>query len=437
MLDFFEDDAARAAGAPDAETPLSVTEFTRRVRALVENAFGDVRVRGEVSNLRIQSSGHAYFTLKDAGAQLSAVAFRGTLARSGTRLREGMQIVVSGKISVYEPRGNYQIVVRAFQEEGLGRLQEAFERLRRKLEAEGLFDKSLKRAIPPLSRTIAFVTSPTGAAIRDFISILRRRGWRGRLIVVPAKVQGVGAAEEIARGIKSANAVRGLDLLVVGRGGGSLEDLWCFNEEIVARAVRASRVPVISAVGHEIDFTLSDFAADLRAETPSAAAEYISSARMEMTDRVDAASAQLENLTDRAIQDFFQHVDLLESKLARNSPQNRLHLARERLSGTASRLAAASAGRLSRLRETLSAAAFSLERQNPEHRVKLARLRLEQLATRLSASGLDATLRRGFAVARDAKTGKIIGRSRDVGFGQLVELQFADGRTRVEGRDLS
>ena len=235
MLDFFEEDAARAAGTPDAETPLSVTEFTRRIRALVENAFEDVRVRGEVSNLRIQSSGHAYFTLKDAGAQLSAVAFRGTLARSETRLREGMQIVVSGKISVYEPRGNYQIVVRAFQEEGLGRLQEAFERLRRKLEAEGLFDKSLKRAIPPLSRTIAFVTSPTGAAIRDFISILRRRDWKGRLIVVPAKVQGVGAAEEIARGIKSANAVRGLDLLVVGRGGGSLEDLWCFNEEIVAR----------------------------------------------------------------------------------------------------------------------------------------------------------------------------------------------------------
>ena len=192
-----------------------------------------------------------------------------------------------------------------------------------------------------------------------------------------------------------------------------------------------------NAVGHEIDFTLSDFAADLRAETPSAAAEYISSARMEMTDRFDAASAQLENLTERAIQDFSQHVDLLESKLARNSPLNRLHLARERLSGTASRLAAASAGRISRLRETLSAAAFSLERQNPEHRVKLARLRLEQLATRLSASGLDATLRRGFAVARDAKTGKIIGRSREVGFGQLVELQFADGRTRVEGRDLN
>lgn len=432
-MDFFEENA----GTPQDDAPFTVTEFTRRIKALVENTFGGVWIRGEVSNLRIQSSGHAYFTLKDAGAQLAAVAFRGTLVRAGTRLREGMQIVVFGQISIYEPRGNYQIIVRTFQEEGIGRLQEAFERLRRKLEAEGLFDKSLKRALPTLPRTIAFVTSPTGAAIRDFISILRRRDWAGRLIVIPAKVQGAGAAEEIVRGIEQASAIRDLELLVVGRGGGSLEDLWCFNEEIVARAVRASRVPVISAVGHEIDFTLSDFAADLRAETPSAAAEFISSARLEIADRFENASALLDNLTERAMQNFSQKLDLLESKLARHSPLSHLRLVRERLVGIASRIDSAITFRLTRSREKISHIGFSLEKQNPEHRVRLVRLHLEQLATRLRASGLESTLKRGFAVARDASTGKIIDRSRDVGFGQLVELEFSDGRTRVEGRDLN
>lgn len=435
-MDFFEENEM-VAGAAQDDKPFSVTEFTHRIKALVEGAFAGVWIRGEVSNLRIQSSGHAYFTLKDAGAQLSAVAFRGTLARVGTRLREGMQIVVFGQISVYEPRGNYQIIVRTFQEEGVGRLQEAFEKLRRKLEAEGLFDKALKRELPAFPRTIAFVTSPTGAAIRDFISILRRRDWVGRLIVIPAKVQGIGAAEEIVSGIESANRIADLDLLVVGRGGGSLEDLWCFNEEIVARAVRASHVPVISAVGHEIDFTLSDFASDLRAETPSAAAEYISSGRMEIVDRFEAAAGALEDLTERALQDFSQQVDLLESKLARHSPLNQLQLLRERLTGTSARIDSALSSRFVRIREKLARVGFALEKQNPEHRVRLARLHLEQLKTRLAASGLESTLKRGFAVARDAKTGKIIDRSRAVGFGQLVELQFADGRTRVEGRDLN
>lgn len=435
-MDFFEENE-KHAGTPQDDAPFTVTEFTRRMKALVENAFDGVWIRGEVSNLRIQSSGHAYFTLKDAGAQLSAVAFRGTLARAGTRLREGMQLVVFGQISIYEPRGNYQIIVRTFQEEGVGRLQEAFEKLRRKLEAEGLFDKNKKRPLPTFPRTIAFVTSPTGAAIRDFISILKRRDWIGRLIVVPAKVQGVGAAEEIVAGIEAANKIRELELLVVGRGGGSLEDLWCFNEEIVARTVRASRVPVISAVGHEIDFTLSDFAADLRAETPSAAAEFISSARMEMVDRFENASALFEDLTERKMQDFSQRLDLLESKLERHSPLAHLRLVRERLARARSRIDSAITFCFSRSREKVARIGFSLEKQNPEHRVRLARLRVEQLETRLRASGLESTLRRGFAIARDAETGKILERSRAIGFGQLVELEFSDGRTRVEGRDLN
>jgi len=417
--------------------PISVTDFTRQIKNLVEGEFPSVSIRGEVSNLRIQSSGHAYFTLKDAGAQLSAVAFRGVLAREKTALREGMQLVVSGEISVYEPRGNYQLVVRSFCEEGVGRLLEAFERLLEKLKAEGLFDKKLKRVLPAFPQTIAFVTSPTGAAIRDFISILRRRDWAGRLFVVPAKVQGIGAAEEIVRGIKLANELADLDLLVVGRGGGSLEDLWCFNEEIVARAVRASRVPVISAVGHEIDTTLSDFAADLRAETPSAAAEYISSGRLDMVARFDEAAEHLETLTERILQDFSQRTDLAESKLARHEPSRHLLFVKERFAGTAARLEAALATQLSRCRDSISQKMLALERKNPEHAVRFARLRLDQLKTRLVASGLDSVLRRGFAVARDATTGKLIDRASDIHFAQLVELEFSDGKTRVEGRDLN
>lgn len=432
-MDFFEENAMPER----SDVPFTVTEFTRRLKTLVEGAFHGVWIRGEVSNLRIQSSGHAYFTLKDAGAQLSAVAFRGTLARSGTGLREGMQVVVSGQISIYEPRGNYQIIVRTFEEEGIGRLQEAFERLRRKLEAEGLFDKKLKRVLPSFPRTIAFVTSPTGAAIRDFISILRRRDWVGRLIVIPAKVQGSGAAEEIVAGIEAANKIRDLALLVVGRGGGSLEDLWCFNEEIVARAVRASRVPVISAVGHEIDFTLSDFAADLRAETPSAAAEFISSAHLEVVGRFENAKVLFEDLAERAMQNFSQRLDLLESKLVRHSPLTYLKLERERLARTESCINSAITNYFSCSRNKLTRAEFLLEKQNPEHRVGFARLHVEQLATRLRSSGLESTLKRGFAVVRDAGTGKIIDCSRNIGFGQLIELEFSDGRTRAEGRDLN
>lgn len=437
MQDFFENLGTSRTGAPDKNSALSVSEFTRQIKSLVEKNFAAVRIRGEVSGLRIQSAGHAYFTLKDESAQLSAVAFRGTLARMKTRLREGQQIVADGEINVYEKRGNYQLIVRNFQEEGLGRLQEAFEKLRRKLEAEGIFDPSRKRALPAFPRTIAFVTSPTGAAIRDFISILRRRDWTGRLLVVPARVQGEGAAEEIVRGIKAANALRDLELLVVGRGGGSLEDLWCFNEEIVARAVRASRVPVISAVGHEIDFTLSDFAADKRAETPSAAAELVSSSRLEIVDRFENAAAALEELTSRTMLDFSRRVELLESKLARFSPQSGLKLARERLAGTAGRLENAVAAQRARFREMLTTAKFSFAKQDPAPRIRLAKLHLAQLNSRLVASGIDATLRRGFAVARDTATGKIIDKARGIGLGQLVELQFSDGKTRVEGRDLN
>lgn len=418
------------------EEPLTVSELTAQIKSALETAFSGIWLRGEISNLRIQSSGHAYFTLKDATSQIPAVAFRGMLARSKIQLREGMQVVVFGDVDVYAPRGNYQIVVRIFQEEGVGRLQAEYEKLLRKLEAEGLFSKEKKRPILRFAGTIAFVTSPTGAAIRDFISILRRRNWAGTLYVVPAKVQGVGAAEEIVRGIRLAGKLRNLDVLVVGRGGGSLEDLWCFNEEIVARAVRASRVPVISAVGHEIDFTLSDFASDLRAETPSAAAEYISSGRIEIDERVSSAERALEDCVESAIADCSQSLDLLEVRLEKCSPHAYLALMQTRTTLLSHRLFGALSPAVNALREELDGLRFRLEKQFPAARTELARLHLEQLAARLSASGLDATLKRGFAVARDEVTGAILDAAGKISLGQKVVLQFRDGTTRVEGCDL-
>lgn len=418
------------------EEPLTVSELTARIKSTLESGFSGIWLRGEISNLRVQSSGHAYFTLKDAGSQIAAVAFRGMLARSQVRLREGMQLVVFGDVDVYAPRGNYQIVVRLLQEEGVGRLQAEYEKLLRKLEAEGLFDKAKKRPIPQMARTLAFVTSPTGAAIRDFISILRRRDWAGTLYVIPAKVQGAGAAQEIVRGIELAGKLRDLDVLVVGRGGGSLEDLWCFNEEAVARAVRASRVPVISAVGHEIDFTLSDFAADLRAETPSAAAEFISSARMEMVNRTQAAEENLDGIAQAALQDWSQRLDLLESRLELHSPQAHLRLMRERSAVLGHRLESAIAPATAYLRERLERLRFRVEQVSPSRRVELAKLRIEQLGARLAAAGLDSTLKRGFALVQDEASGEVLDSSRKISLGQNIVLRFHDGMTRAEGRDL-
>ena len=254
---------------------LSVGEFSRRFKMLVKTCVPELWLRGEISNLKTYSSGHTYFTLKDEEGSISAVLFKGYSRAVSFQLREGMKVFLYGEIAVYEVRGCYQMVVKAALPDGTGDLARRFEELKKRLSAEGLFDSERKKPIPRLPGKIAVVTSPTGAAIRDFCKILKRRGWRGKVYILPAKVQGIGSAAEIAERVKAAQDYvfgdgSGFDLLVVMRGGGSLEDLWSFNEEIVARAVAESRIPTISAVGHEIDFTLADFAADLRAETPSA-----------------------------------------------------------------------------------------------------------------------------------------------------------------------
>ena len=327
--------------ADDAGRIETVSEFTRRVKAVLEEGLQPCWVRGEVSNLRAQASGHCYFTLKDAGAQLACVLFRGDALRQSVALRDGGQVLAYGEVSVYEQRGQYQLIVRLLQEDGVGRLQQEFERLKRRLAGEGLFAAERKKAIPPLPATVGFITSPTGAAVQDFIRILLRRGWRGRLVVLPARVQGENAAAEMIEMLALAESLHIFDLLVIGRGGGSLEDLWAFNEEPLVRAVAACPIPIISAVGHEIDFTLCDFAADVRAETPSAAAELISSNFLAGAERAARAAEDMAAAVAGALERARGRLDLAGSRLRLLSPQALVEQYHLRLDDLGNRVGAA------------------------------------------------------------------------------------------------
>lgn len=257
----------------EVNTILTVSDFTGLVKSTLEDTFPKVSVVGEISNFKAHVSGHWYFTLKDAGAQVSCVMWRGVNNYVFFTPQDGMKVIANGRVTVYPPRGNYQLEVRSMKPAGEGELQAAFERLKRKLSEEGLFDTEHKKAVEPFPKKIGIVTAIGGAALRDMINIAERRYPLTELVIAPARVQGEGAADEIAKAIKLLNELGGIDLMIVGRGGGSLEDLWAFNEEVVARAIFDSGVPVISAVGHEVDFTIADFVADLRAPTPSAAME--------------------------------------------------------------------------------------------------------------------------------------------------------------------
>jgi exodeoxyribonuclease VII large subunit len=265
----------------------SVTELSREIKGLLEGKFPDIWVAGEVSNFRAAASGHYYFTLKDAGAQLRAVCFRNQARYLKFKPQDGISVIARGRLSAYEARGEYQLLVELLEPAGLGALQLAFEQLKAKLAAEGLFAPARKKPLPLLPRTIGIVTSPSGAAIRDILRVLKRRFRNMNVLLYPARVQGEGAAPEIAEGIEYFNRHALADVLIVGRGGGSLEDLWAFNEEMVARAIAASRIPVLSAVGHETDFTIADFVADLRAPTPSAAAELAVRRKQDLMTELD------------------------------------------------------------------------------------------------------------------------------------------------------
>src|SRR3954468_20030208 len=285
----------------------TVGELTRQIRGTLETKFGAVWVQGEISNYRPQPSGHRYFTLKDQRAAISCVVFRNTLPPTAPPIVDGAQVQVYGNVTVFEARGQYQLNVQILQARGAGLLQAKFEALKRKLEAEGLFDPARKRALPKFPRRIGIITSSSGAAIRDILNVLNRRAPNVQVLISPVRVQGIGAAAEIATAIRELatpnKAWDEIDLIVIARGGGSIEDLWEFNEEIVARAIFHSAIPIVSAIGHEIDFTIADFVADLRAPTPSAAAELIVPDFSEVTPRIDELAACLH----RCVGNFLTH----------------------------------------------------------------------------------------------------------------------------------
>jgi exodeoxyribonuclease VII large subunit len=273
--------------------PLTVTELTADIRVVVESGFADVWVEGELSNCRVWNTGHMYFTLKDGGAQIKGVMFRSALRYLKFKPQDGLRVVARGRVTLYDPKGEYQIVCEHLEPEGLGALQLAFEQLKQRLAAEGLFDPRRKRALPHLPRKIGVVTSLDGAAIRDIIKVLRRRYPNAHIVIRPTRVQGEGAALDIARAMGAIGKVKDVDVVIVGRGGGSIEDLWAFNQEVVARAIAGCRVPTISAVGHETDVTIADFVADLRAPTPSAAAEMVVSRKDDVCANIDRLSQRL------------------------------------------------------------------------------------------------------------------------------------------------
>jgi exodeoxyribonuclease VII large subunit len=414
----------------DAGRVETVSEFTRRVKAVLEAGVRPGWVRGEVSNLRAQASGHVYFSLKDAGAHLTCVLFRGDALRQSVQLHDGLQLLAYGEISVYEQRGQYQLIVRLVVEDGLGRLQQEFERLKQRLADEGLFDPARKAAIPTMPGTIGFITSPTGAAVHDFIRILLRRGWRGRLVVLPAKVQGEGAAAEMIEMLRQAEALRLFDLLVIGRGGGSMEDLWAFNEEPLVRAVAGCPVPIISAVGHEIDFTLCDFAADVRAETPSAAAELISSSFVAGGERTTHAAERMVDAIEAALERMSARLDHDRSRLRLLSPRAVLEQNQLRLDDLTNRAMAAVRAGLQRQGQRLTAVAGRYRACSPEARISLGSHRLLALWKRLQAASPTSVLNRGFVIVRDEK-GRPIPRRAAVKAGQRLANEFADGTVRV------
>ena len=296
---------------------LTVSELTRRLQEVLEDRFPAVWVEGEISNFRLYGSGHAYFTLKDADAQIRAVLFRNRGRRIKFEPADGLHVMAFGSIEVYPQRGEYQMVIELLEPKGLGALQLAFEQLKTRLQAEGLFDQTRKRELPRFPRKIGIVTSPSGAAIRDMLRVIGRRFGELHIVIAPCRVQGEGAAEEIAQGLRDLNALGGVDVIIVGRGGGSLEDLWAFNEEIVARAIAGSKVPVVSAVGHEVDFTIADFVADLRAPTPSAAAELVVREKQAVVDSLGQLRARLERFAARPLRDLERRVDELTARLRR------------------------------------------------------------------------------------------------------------------------
>lgn len=429
-------------------TVFTVTELTAGIRATLEHAFSEVWVEGEISNLRIPASGHVYFSLNDQDSQIRAVLFRRFAAALPFHVENGLTVLAKGRVSVYEPRGDYQLILEYLEPKGIGALQVAFEQLKKRFDQEGLFEPARKRPLPFFPRRVGVITSGTGAALHDIVTVVHRRCPVTRLRVFPVAVQGPGAAQQIADAVQLANQHTDLDVLIVGRGGGSWEDLWSFNEEAVVRAIAGSRIPVISAVGHEIDFTLSDFVADYRAPTPSAAAESVSPVLVDLIEDIWDKHSRLT----RAMRGTFGfHRNQVESALRiLPVPSQILQRQVQRVDELSFRLGSGIRSMLAAVRPRLDALTAGLQRIGPGQSWQRGSLMLPQLLQRLSrampwaltgkrqqlrtvASTLDtlsplAILSRGYSILETSPGGAIVKDAQSVRVGDRIHARLAEGR---------
>ena len=432
------------------EAALTVSQLNRRVRELLESGVGRVWVEGEISNIARPASGHIYFSLKDESAQVGAAWFRQRQRGPTIGFKDGDRVLACGRVSLYEARGNYQLIVEQMEPAGEGVLKRRFEALKKKLQAEGLFDTERKRELPALPSRVGVITSPSGAAIRDILSVMRRRFPGVPVVVYPAAVQGDAAPGELIEALATAVRRNECDVLIIGRGGGSLEDLWAFNDEQLARAIADCPIPVVSAVGHEVDFTISDFVADVRAPTPSGAAELSVPSRHEWQHRVATMAVRIARIGERAVEDRAQQIDWLGRRLRAASPVATLRRQRDGLRENRARLIAAvrhqllthanqlqvarsdllglspamsvqrSIGRLTELRQRTAAAVNRIVSQ-ADHRVSL-------LGRALHSVSPLATLERGYAVVEDAASGKVLTSARETAPGNEIRARLSKGQ---------
>lgn len=386
-------------------SPLTVSALTQRIKTSLESSFPSLAIVGELSNVKLHSSGHLYFTLKDEGAQLSGVMWRSRVPSLKFRPADGTKVVVQGRLTVYEVRGTYQVDVSSMRTLGAGDLQAAFEELKRRLMAEGLFDPGRKRPLPAYPESIGLITSPTGAVLHDMLHVFRRRYPVVSLVFRPTRVQGAGAAQDIVEALNEMNALGQLDLVILARGGGSLEDLWPFNEEIVARAIAASRIPVVSGVGHEVDFTIADFVADLRAPTPTAAAEMAVPDRRALIEVLENSRYTMSSAIENRIALYRRHIGHLLKSYALNRPVD---------------LLARHSQHLDELTRSMSTSL--------SHLLDLTAARSRGLTERLNALDPRLVLKRGYAIVR--KDGRIAGTRSGLVRRDEIEIEFTDGRVR-------
>jgi len=433
----------------------SVSELTAHIRDVLAAQFSNLWVEGEVSNYHAAQSGHLYFTLKDAKSQVRCVCFRNQALRMKFRPEDGLKVTVRGSISVYEPRGEYQIYVEHIEPVGLGALQLAFEQLKKRLEAEGLFDEARKKPLPMLPRRIGVITSPKGAAVRDIIRILRRRFTNLHLIVYPVRVQGEGAAEDIVAALKYFDRQRSAEVILLARGGGSLEDLWAFNEEIVARAIAACAIPVVSGVGHETDFTIADFVADVRASTPSAAAEIVVRTREEFRIHLREVEHKIAQRMRYLLLEWRHHLKELATHMGFRRLEDLLRRHRQQTDELTARLGLTLQSRLERLhrrytiagtriisidlRARIRTLGLRLLQRSSELGVRMERIvvarrqRLERLRLQLEERSPLRLLERGYAICTDA-AGNVVRAADQVAIGAEVNVQLARGRLAAEVR---